>query len=127
MPVLRWPHDNHRDVRARLNATISADRDADHDQDRYLMTPIAPASIVTAVCSNCWSTAGNEGARQNRIAEVPSQHDCFVIELRAACGPASVLVSVACIHCRADIFGAHAFTHDTSCPSRDRRTSPKCP
>jgi hypothetical protein len=24
--------DNHRDVRARLNATISADRDADHDQ-----------------------------------------------------------------------------------------------
>jgi hypothetical protein len=25
----------------RLNATISADRDADHDQDRYLMTPIA--------------------------------------------------------------------------------------
>jgi hypothetical protein len=69
------------------------------------MTPIAPASIVTAVCSNCWSTAGNDGARQNRIAEVPSQHDCFVIELRAACGPASVLVSVACIHCRANIFG----------------------
>jgi hypothetical protein len=57
------------------------------------------------VCSNCWSTAGNDGARQNRIAEVPSQHDCFVIELRAACGPASVFVSVACIHCHASIFG----------------------
>ena len=69
------------------------------------MTPIAPASIVTAVCSNCWSAAGNDGARQNRIAKVPSQHDCFVIELRAACGPASVLVSVACIHRRANIFG----------------------
>jgi hypothetical protein len=26
-----------------------------------------------------------------------TQHDCFVIELRAAFGPASVLVSVACI------------------------------
>jgi hypothetical protein len=26
---------------------ISADRDADHDQDGYLMTPIAPAFITT--------------------------------------------------------------------------------
>src|ERR1700675_4620664 len=94
MPVLRWPHDNHRDVRARLNATISADRDADHNQDRYLMTLIAPASIVTAVCSNCWSTAGNDGARQNRTAKVSSQHDCAVIELPAACGSASVLAFV---------------------------------
>jgi hypothetical protein len=94
MPVLRWPHDNHRDVRARLNATISTDRDADHDQDRYLMTVIAPASIVTAVCSNCWSTAGNDGARQNRTAKVPNQHDRAVIELPAAYGPASVLAFV---------------------------------
>jgi hypothetical protein len=43
------------------------------------MTLIAPASIVTAVCSNCWSMAGNDGARQNRTAKVPSQHDCAVI------------------------------------------------
>src|SRR4249919_3656616 len=92
MRVLRWPHDNHRDVRARLNATVSADRDADHDQDRYLMTLIAPASIVTAVCSNCWSMAGNDGARQNRTAKLPNQHDCAVIELPAASGPASVRV-----------------------------------
>ena len=57
------------------------------------MTLIAPASIVTAVCSNGWSMAGNDGARQNRTAKVPSQHDCPVIELRAASGPASVWVS----------------------------------
>jgi hypothetical protein len=31
------------------------------------MTLIAPASIVTAVCS--WSTAGNDGARQNPTAK----------------------------------------------------------
>ena len=108
MPVLRWPHDNHRNVRARLNATISADRDADHDQDRHLMTLMAPASIVTAVCSNGWSMAGNDGARQNRTAKVPSQHDCAVIELRAASGPASILASLACIHCRCQHLRAHA-------------------
>src|SRR5580692_7316215 len=94
MSVLRWPHEHHRDVRARLNATISADRDADHDQDRHLMTLIAPASIITAVCSSCRSMAGNDGAGQNRTAKVPSQHDCTVIELRAASGPAPVLAFV---------------------------------
>jgi hypothetical protein len=59
-----------------------SDRDA---RDRHLMTLIAPASIVTAVCSNGWSMAGNDGARQNRTAKVPSQHDCAVIEFGAAC------------------------------------------
>jgi len=58
------------------------------------MTLIAPASIVTAVCSNGWSMAGNDRARQNRTAKVPSQHDCTVIELRAASGPAPVLAFV---------------------------------
>jgi hypothetical protein len=103
MPVLRWPHDNHRDVRARLNATISADHDADQDQDRYLMSLIAPPSIITAVCSNCRSMPGNDGARQNRTAKVPSQHDCPVIELCAASGPAPVLAFV--VPWRADSAG----------------------
>jgi hypothetical protein len=64
--------------------TVNRTPRCDHDQDRYLMTVIAPTSIVDAVCSNCWSTAGNDGARQNRTAKVPSQHNCPVIELRAA-------------------------------------------
>jgi hypothetical protein len=51
------------------------------------MTLIAPASIITAVCSSCRSMAGNDGARQNRTAKVPSQHDCTVIELRGAACP----------------------------------------
>jgi|HubBroStandDraft_6_1064221.scaffolds.fasta_scaffold356946_2 hypothetical protein len=65
------------------------------------MTLIAPASIITAVCSSCRSMAGNDGARQNRTAKVPSQHDCTVIELRAESGPAPVLAS----SCRCNIFG----------------------
>jgi hypothetical protein len=54
------------------------------------MTLIAPASSVTTECSNCWSTAGNDGARQNRIATVSSQHDCPAIQLLAAYGAPSV-------------------------------------
>ena len=69
------------------------------------MTVIAPASIVTAVYSNCWSTAGNDGAWQNRTAKVPSQHDCAVIELRAASGPASILASPLAFTAGANIFG----------------------
>jgi len=69
------------------------------------MTVIAPASIVTAVSSNCWSTAGNDGARQNRAAKVPTQHDCAVIELRAASGPASILASPLAFTAGANIFG----------------------
>src|SRR5262249_32721001 len=37
MPLLRRPHDHHRDLRARCNATASADRAGDPHQDRYLM------------------------------------------------------------------------------------------
>jgi hypothetical protein len=80
-------------------------RDADHDQDRYLMTLIGPASIVTAVSSNCWSMAGNDGARQNRTAKIPSQHDCAVIELGAASGPASVWCPSPVSTAGATIFG----------------------
>jgi hypothetical protein len=69
------------------------------------MTVIAPTSIVTAACSNCWSTAGNDGARQNRTAKVPSQCDCAVIELRAASGPASILASPLAFTAGANIFG----------------------
>ena len=66
------------------------------------MTLIAPASIVTAVCSNGWSMAGNAGARQNRTANVPSQHDCTVIELRAASAQLQFWRS----SCRCNIFGS---------------------
>ena len=35
MPMLRWPHDHHRDLRARLSAQVRSGS----DQDRHLMTP----------------------------------------------------------------------------------------
>ena len=40
MPVLRWPHDHHRDLRARLNAAHPSD---EPDQDRHIMMPLMRA------------------------------------------------------------------------------------
>src|SRR5580658_4762774 len=64
MPMLRWPHDNHRDVRARLNATILADRDADHDQNRYVMITFPTSQIQNADLFR-WSSIRHDGARAN--------------------------------------------------------------
>ena len=38
LSLLRWPHDHHRDLRARLLATLSASGADRRDQDRHLMT-----------------------------------------------------------------------------------------
>ena len=38
--VLRWPHEHHRDVRARLDTASPADRSNHHRQDRYVMITI---------------------------------------------------------------------------------------
>ena len=62
LPVLRWPHGHHRDVRGRLHAATSADRAGDRDQDRHVMMPVAAISLVTADRLCCWLTAGNDDA-----------------------------------------------------------------
>jgi hypothetical protein len=82
-----------------------ARRDGLESGHAFPVTLIAPASIVTAVCSNCWSMAGYDGARQNRTAKIPSQHDCAVIELGAASGPASVWCPSPVSTAGATIFG----------------------
>ena len=56
-------HDHHRDVRGGLHAAQQTDRDADRDQDRHVMTPIAPLSRIRADRSCCWFTAGDDDAR----------------------------------------------------------------
>ena len=42
MPVLRRPHDHHRDLRARLRAEAPAHTGSGGDQDRHLMMPSPP-------------------------------------------------------------------------------------
>ena len=62
MSVLRRSHDHHRDLRARLDATPSANRS--DDQDRQIMTPLAPRSRKLAR-SPRWCSTGHAGARPN--------------------------------------------------------------
>ena len=64
MPVLRRPHDRHRDFRARMRAQAPAFTTARSNQDRHLMMP-SPA--IHHYCSNarhsCWLSAGIAQAR----------------------------------------------------------------
>src|SRR5437660_11733795 len=60
--MLRWPHDHHRNLRARLNAAASADRS--DDQDRHLMTAPTPRSRKV-FRSLSWSSTGRDSIRSN--------------------------------------------------------------
>jgi hypothetical protein len=60
LPLLRRPHDHHRDLRGRLPATSSANRASRNNQDRYLMS--VDASHTTARFPR-WSSTGNAAAR----------------------------------------------------------------
>ena len=54
MPVLRWSHVRHRDLRPRLHAKTSANTKTAADQDRYVMSTALPATCSAAI----WPSAG---------------------------------------------------------------------
>jgi hypothetical protein len=45
MPVLRWPHDRHRDLRTRLLSALASHQ---HDQNRHVMMTIAASQYRNA-------------------------------------------------------------------------------
>ena len=51
LPMLRWSHDHHRDVRGGLDAATSSHRVGDRHQGRHVMTPIAPRSPDNAAAA----------------------------------------------------------------------------
>ena len=63
MSVLRWPHDHHRDLRARLPAHAPAHTRIARDQDRYLMTPSPPIDDRSDTRHSRWLVASNDRAR----------------------------------------------------------------
>ena len=67
MPLLRRPHDHHRDLRARQLAQISSAADT-RNQDRYLMTRAPKPRRRKATCLLRWFQTGHDGARQNRAS-----------------------------------------------------------
>src|SRR4029077_11761597 len=62
MPVLRRPHDHHRDLRARLPAKASPHTCADHP-DRHLMRPSPPIDNCSAPCHSRRLSAASAHAR----------------------------------------------------------------
>src|SRR5229473_1275134 len=63
LPLLRWPHDHHRDFRTRLSTAASADSSDDHNQDRHLMTmPELPRRKAARVFRRFLT--GHDGARR---------------------------------------------------------------
>ena len=88
LPVLRWPHGHHRDVRGGLHAAHRPTAIGDRDQDRHVMMPVAPISPVTAARLCCWFMAGNDDARPDRPS-VPSQQTSSGLQDRGLdAGPA---------------------------------------
>jgi hypothetical protein len=62
-PCCGGPHDHHRDLLARLLATVPSDGIRARNQDRHLMSPfthVPPQSVVTC---GFWSSTGYGGAR----------------------------------------------------------------
>src|SRR5687768_15355563 len=60
MPVLRWPHDHHRDLRARFNAAYSS---AEPDQSRHIMMPFTRVLHPDAPRMSRGSSIGDNGTR----------------------------------------------------------------
>ena len=63
MSVLRWPHDRHRDFRARLRAEAPARATSSGNQDRHLMMPSPPIDDSYHTCHPRWLAAGRDQTR----------------------------------------------------------------
>jgi hypothetical protein len=63
MSVLRWPHDRHRDFRARLRAKAPARATSSGNQDRHLMMPSPPIDDSYHPCRLRWLAAGRGQTR----------------------------------------------------------------
>ena len=62
MPMLRRPHDRHRDLRARLRAETAAHTAPGGNQDRHLMM-LSPSIQQCSNARHSWLSAGTDQAR----------------------------------------------------------------
>ena len=71
MPLLRRPHDHHRDLRARLPAEAPPHARSGSDQDRHLMTPSPPIDDRSDARHSRWLSASNALARAASLNSQP--------------------------------------------------------
>ena len=65
LPLLRRPHDHHRDLRGRHHAAHATVDDLQRHQDRHLMTATAARKRQNALGPPRWSSTRREGARSH--------------------------------------------------------------
>jgi hypothetical protein len=70
-PVLRRPHDHHRDLRARLRAETPAHTGSGGDQDRHLVMPSPPIDRRYDTRHSRWLAAGRAQARTRPLDSQP--------------------------------------------------------
>jgi hypothetical protein len=68
VPGLRWPHDHHRDLRARLDAAHPFDKP---DQDRLIMMPLTKAPWLKAP-RPCRRSSTGQGDARPKAASAPA-------------------------------------------------------
>jgi hypothetical protein len=69
MPVLRRPHDRHRNLRARLPAKVPTNARSNIDQDRHVMRPSPPIDNSYDACQTWIVDADHDEAikRENTL------------------------------------------------------------
>jgi hypothetical protein len=70
-PLLRRPHDHHRDLRAWLPAKTPAHTGSGRHQDRHLMMPLPPSNVRYHTRDSRWRAAGRDQARVPVIDSQP--------------------------------------------------------
>ena len=73
MSMLRWPHDHHRDLRARLSAKAPPHARSDSDQDRHLMIPSPPIPNRYSARYSCCLSASSAHARGGPLDRLRSR------------------------------------------------------
>ena len=78
MPVLRRPHDHHRDLRARLRAEAPAHTTFGGDQGRHLMMPSPPINDSYDTCNSHWLSASSAQVRVDPL-DCPGRNTNLVV------------------------------------------------
>src|SRR5262249_8599792 len=68
VPVLRWPHDHHRDLRARLRAKAPPHTYGTSNQDRHLLMLSPSFHKRSDARLSCWLLVGSAHARLAPLA-----------------------------------------------------------
>ena len=83
LPLLRRPHDHHRDLPTRLLAASPSDRDSAHHQDRHFMRSFTRLPARTVIHRSCWSSISYGSARPTAVLAPRLNHPFSLLDALA--------------------------------------------